>query len=247
MAAALRRGGLTALRARRVRSGRRHRGVAHTFVRAGPAPRRRGCGDRARGGHGRRGSPSPRRNGAFASTSGAALWSPTRHRASGSGARAPDSASTRGPRRSGGLSVSLTQSWGAAPSGGMDALLDRETLAGFAAYDTGSGFEASSRLTGELGYGLPAFGGGFTGTPQHRLRALVERRARLAPGLAPHPGEAGRLGLRGHARRDPARERRCGRRGRGSAEESLPLVGAGVGGGAAPARSGCQDRPGRPR
>ena len=64
-----------------------------------------------------------------------------------------------------GLSVSLTQALGASPSGGMDALLDRETLAGFAAYDSGSGFEASSRLTGELGYGLPAFGGGFTGTP----------------------------------------------------------------------------------
>ena len=68
-----------------------------------------------------------------------------------------------------GLSVSLTQAYGAAPSGGMDALLDRETLAGFAVNDdgndAGSGFEASSRLTGELGYGLPAFGGGFTGTP----------------------------------------------------------------------------------
>ena len=64
-----------------------------------------------------------------------------------------------------GLSLSLTQALGAAPSGGMDALLDRETLAGFAGNDDGSGFEASSRLTGELGYGLPAFGGGFTGTP----------------------------------------------------------------------------------
>ena len=32
--------------------------------------------------------------------------------------------------------------------------------------DPGSGgFEASSRLEGELGYGLPAFGGGFTSTP----------------------------------------------------------------------------------
>ena len=64
-----------------------------------------------------------------------------------------------------GLSVSLTQALGAAPSGGMDALLDRETLVGFATNDTGSGFKASSRLTGTLGYGLPAFGGGFTGTP----------------------------------------------------------------------------------
>ena len=64
-----------------------------------------------------------------------------------------------------GLALSLTQSWGASPSGGMDALLGRETLAGFAVNDAGTGFEASSRLTGELGYGLPAFGGAFTGTP----------------------------------------------------------------------------------
>ena len=65
-----------------------------------------------------------------------------------------------------GLSLSLTQAYGATPSGGMDALLDRETLAGFAPSDANPGrFEASSRLTGELGYGLRAFGGGFTGTP----------------------------------------------------------------------------------
>ena len=65
---------------------------------------------------------------------------------------------------------------------------------------------------------------GVHGHAQYRLRALGDR-TRLALGLAPHPGEAGRFGLRGHARRDAARERRCGRRGRGSAEESLPLVG----------------------
>ena len=47
----------------------------------------------------------------------------------------------------------------------MDALLGRETLAGLAANDDGGRFEASSRLEGELGYGLAAFGGGFTGTP----------------------------------------------------------------------------------
>ena len=66
-----------------------------------------------------------------------------------------------------GLSLSLRQSWGAAPSGGMDALLGRETLAGLAANDDGGAgrFEASSRLQGEVGYGLPAFGGGFTGMP----------------------------------------------------------------------------------
>ena len=47
----------------------------------------------------------------------------------------------------------------------MDALLGRQTLAGFASNDNATGFEASSRLEGEIGYGLPAFGGGFTGTP----------------------------------------------------------------------------------
>ena len=66
-----------------------------------------------------------------------------------------------------GLSLSLTQSWGASPGGGMDALLGRETLADLAANDEDGvdGFRASSRLEGELGYGLPAFGGAFTSTP----------------------------------------------------------------------------------
>ena len=66
-----------------------------------------------------------------------------------------------------GLSLTLRQSWGASPAGGMDALLARETLADLAANDEDGGgrFEASSRLEGEVGYGLPAFGGAFTGTP----------------------------------------------------------------------------------
>ena len=76
------------------------------------------------------------------------------------------------PETDRGLSLSLRQSWGASPAGGMDALLSRETLAGLAANDNpGSGagaggrFEASSRLEAEIGYGLPMFGGAFTGTP----------------------------------------------------------------------------------
>ena len=67
-----------------------------------------------------------------------------------------------------GLSMSLTQSWGASASGGMDALLSHETLAGLApaeGEDGSDGFRASRRLEGEIGYGWPAFGGGFTGTP----------------------------------------------------------------------------------
>ena len=69
------------------------------------------------------------------------------------------------PETDRGLALSLTQSWGASPSGGMDALLGRETFAGLAANDDSGRFEASSRLEGELGYGLAAFGGAFTGTP----------------------------------------------------------------------------------
>ena len=66
-----------------------------------------------------------------------------------------------------GLSLSLRQSWGASPAGGMDALLSRETLADLAANDEdgGAGFEASSRLEGELGHGVAMFGSAFTGTP----------------------------------------------------------------------------------
>ena len=101
VAAALRRGGLPALRARQVRSGRRHRGVPHAFVRSRGAPRRRGRRDRVRGGHGRRSSPSPLRSAACASTSRAGRWWRTTRRGSGSGAQAPRSASTPGPRPSG--------------------------------------------------------------------------------------------------------------------------------------------------
>ena len=43
-----------------------------------------------------------------------------------------------------GLSLSLRQGWGVSPTGGMDALLGRETLAGLAANDNaGSGPGAS--------------------------------------------------------------------------------------------------------
>ena len=65
-----------------------------------------------------------------------------------------------------GLALSLRQSWGASPAGGMDALLSRETLAGLAAADDGAGrFEASRRLDGEAGYGIALPGGVLTGTP----------------------------------------------------------------------------------
>ena len=71
-----------------------------------------------------------------------------------------------------GLALRLRQGWGGSPTGGMDALLGRETLAGLAA-DPGSGAGAgdnggaasAGRLEAELGYGIALFGGGFTGTP----------------------------------------------------------------------------------
>ena len=72
-----------------------------------------------------------------------------------------------------GLSLSLRQSLGAAPAGGVDALLSRETLAGLAGNGLGAGTGAgdnaglrvSSRLEGEISYGLAVLGGGFIGTP----------------------------------------------------------------------------------
>ena len=70
------------------------------------------------------------------------------------------------PRTDRCLSLSLRQGWGASPTGGMDAPLGRETLAGLAANDNGGNrFEASSRLEAEIGYGIAMFGGVFTGTP----------------------------------------------------------------------------------
>ena len=60
-----------------------------------------------------------------------------------------------------GLSMSLTPSYGADPGGSerLWALPDAHALA------ANGDAPASSRLDTELGYGLPVFGGGFTGTP----------------------------------------------------------------------------------
>ena len=64
-----------------------------------------------------------------------------------------------------GLALTLRQSWGGSPTGGMDALLGRETLAGLAANDNGDTTASAGRLEAELGYGIAMFSGGFTGTP----------------------------------------------------------------------------------
>ena len=66
------------------------------------------------------------------------------------------------PQTQRGWSLSLMQSWGASSSGGMEALLSRDTLAGLSANDESP---ASQRLEVELGYGLAVFGGDFTGAP----------------------------------------------------------------------------------
>ena len=64
-----------------------------------------------------------------------------------------------------GLALTLRQSWGGSPTGGMEALLGRETLAGLAANDNGDTTASTGRLEAELDYGIAMFGGGFTGTP----------------------------------------------------------------------------------
>ena len=64
-----------------------------------------------------------------------------------------------------GLALTLRQGWGGSPTGGMEALLRRETLAGLAANDDGGTTASTGRLEAELGYGIAMFGGGFTGTP----------------------------------------------------------------------------------
>ena len=64
-----------------------------------------------------------------------------------------------------GLALTLRQSWGGSPTGGMDALLGRQTLAGLAANDNGDTTASAGRLEAELGYGIAMFSGGFTGTP----------------------------------------------------------------------------------
>ncbi len=78
---------------------------------------------------------------------------------SGSFAWDPDPASNRGP------SLTLRQTMGASATGGVDALLGRETLAGLAANDNGNG-QQNRRLEIRMGYGFPAFGDRFTSTPE---------------------------------------------------------------------------------
>ena len=86
-----------------------------------------------------------------------------------------------------GLSMSLTPSYGADPGGSerLWALPDAHALA------ANGDAPASSRLDTELGYGLPVFGGGFTGTPNVGLGLSdTAREVRLGWRLAPAAGGA---------------------------------------------------------
>ena len=64
-----------------------------------------------------------------------------------------------------GPSLTLSQTVGASASGGMQALLGRESMAGFEAADDGE-TELGRRLAATVGYGLPMFGDGFVGSPE---------------------------------------------------------------------------------
>ncbi len=69
-----------------------------------------------------------------------------------------------------GLSLSLSQTVGVSETGGVDALLyGRDTMAGLGGTDAGAGAVDSPgrrRLEARVGYGVSAFGGRFTGTPE---------------------------------------------------------------------------------
>ena len=70
------------------------------------------------------------------------------------------------PETARGLSLSMSQTVGAQAAGGMDALLERGTLAGLAANENGESEFAQRRFELNLGYGRSAFGNRFTGTPE---------------------------------------------------------------------------------
>ena len=89
-----------------------------------------------------------------------------------------------------GLSMSLTPSYGADPGGSerLWALPDAHALA------ANGDAPASSRLDTELGYGLPVFGGGFTGTPNVGL-GLSDTARELRMGWRLTPAAGGDTGF----------------------------------------------------
>ena len=107
---------------------------------------------------------SDRESGLSAEVSGRGLLT---HEAGGFRDRGFAGALTWDPRPDSGRGVRLTlrQTVGASSTGGMDALLGRDTLAGLAANDDGDELDRR-RLEMKLGYGLSAFGDRFTFTPE---------------------------------------------------------------------------------
>ena len=92
-----------------------------------------------------------------------------------------------------GLKLTLRQAVGAEANGGVDALLSRGTMVGLAANDNGDG----RRLEVRLGYGLPAFAGRFTGTPEIGLGlSETHREYSLGWRLGLAKGDPGALELR---------------------------------------------------
>ena len=69
------------------------------------------------------------------------------------------------PETARGLSFSMSQTVGVQAAGGMDALLEGDTLAGLAANDDGQDEFARRRFEMSLGYGFGVFGDRFTATP----------------------------------------------------------------------------------
>ena len=94
-----------------------------------------------------------------------------------------------------GVSMSLSQTLGASATGGVDALYGRATMAGLGGADAAAGPAdplGRHRLEARVGYGLSAFGGRFTGTPELGF-GLSEsgRDYRLGWRLTPEVGAAG--------------------------------------------------------
>ena len=70
------------------------------------------------------------------------------------------------PETARGLTFSMSQTVGVQASGGMEALLQRDTSAGLVANDNGESELAQRRFETRLGYGVPAFGNRFMSTPE---------------------------------------------------------------------------------
>ncbi len=110
------------------------------------------------------------------------------------------------PGRDGrGLSFALTPTWGATGSA-MDRLWGLDNVQGLAPEGD---FEAGQRIEAAAGYGMPAFGGRFTGTPEVGLgMADGVRELRLGWRLEPVGGGWGPFGSFGlnvvGAHREPA-------------------------------------------